>query len=484
MPSQLHATGELQERRPRVLLLCSPCMGHLIPFMELARRLVSEHGLAATLLFAAATSPPSEQYLALAASVPDGVDLVALPPPPPPQESFAHVRERVVHAVAASVPRVREMARSLAAVAPLAALVVDMVGAPARDVAAELGVPCYMFFTSPWMLLSLLLHLPELDATTAGEYRDATEPINLPGCVPITAHELPPSMLVDRSSIMYTSLLSMAKELTNVDGILVNTTRELEPAIGATMNNGLGRMPVHPVGPLIWTRPVGMDMDHNKCLKWLDEQPPRSVVYVSFGSGGTLTWQQTTELALGLELSQCRFIWAVKRPNESATSGAFFGNQQGEDTTALDFLPKGFIERTKGLGMLTSTWAPQTAILEHASVGCFITHCGWNSILESIMNGVPMVAWPLYAEQDMNAAMLEDQVRVAARVKVGANRFVRKEEVATAIQRVMKGDEAARMRKRVSELREKSVHALSKNGCSTRALSQTASVWKCIANGK
>jgi hydroquinone glucosyltransferase len=189
-------------------------MGHLIPFAELARRLVSDHGLAATLLFASATSPPSGQYLAVAAAVPDAVDLVALPAPPPDAlPASAPERARVELAVASNLPRVRElMARALAAGgdAPLAALVVDMVGVPARGVAEEMGVPFYMFFTSPWMTLSLLLHLPGIDAARAGEeHRDATEPIRLPGCVPIHAHELPASMLADRSSAMYAGFLSI-----------------------------------------------------------------------------------------------------------------------------------------------------------------------------------------------------------------------------------------------------------------------------------
>ncbi|KAL6864879.1 hypothetical protein ACP4OV_016030 [Aristida adscensionis] len=479
--------GAVQERapaaaaaaaRPRVILLCSPCMGHLIPFTELARRLVAGHGLAATILFAAATAPPSAQYLAAAAAVPDGVDLVALPAPPPDAlPASAPVRDRAAHAVASAVPRVRDVA---AEAAPLAALVVDMVGTPARRVAEELGVPFYMFFTSPWMTLSLLLHLPELDAARAGEHRDAVEPIRLPGCVPIGAHELPSSMLANRSSDRYAGFLSMAKDVRLVDGYLVNTFSELEPAVSHGVA-GLG-LPVHPVGPLVWTRPVTTDQDH-KCLRWLDQQPVGSVVYVSFGSGGTLTWQQTAELALGLELSQCRFIWAVKKPDQSSANGTFFGTQNGEDTS-LDFLPEGFLERTRGVGLVTLSWAPQTAILRHASIGCFFTHCGWNSVLESVMNGVPIVAWPLYAEQNMNAAMLEEQVGVAARVKVNAQSFIRKEEVANAIQRVMKGKESERMRKRASELREKSVQALSSHGCSTQALAEVASLWIRHISGK
>ncbi|CAL4903456.1 unnamed protein product [Urochloa decumbens] len=454
--------GILQERKPavacttarrRVLLLCSPCMGHLIPFVELARRLVSDHGLAATLLFASATSQPSEQYLAVAAAaVRDGIDLAA------------------------------------DGGAPLAALVVNMIGVAARGVAAELGVPLYLFFTSPWMALLLLLRLPdpEIDASAerggdggGGEHRDAAEPIRLPGCVPIHAHELPASMLADRSSDMYAGFLAMAKAIQRVDGILVNTSGEIEPAVGGGMDGLEELPPVHPVGPLVWTRPVvGVDREH-ECVRWLDQQPRGSVVYVSFGSGGTLTLQQTAELALGLELSQCRFVWAVKRPHQSLANGTFFGTQKGEDVL-LDFLPEGFMERTRGAGFVTQSWAPQTAILEHPSVGCFVTHCGWNSILESVVvNGVPMIAWPLYAEQHMNATMLEVQVGVAVRAKVAVDRFTSREEVATAIQRVTVGEEAdERMRKRASELKDKLVHALSKDGSSAHALAKIANVWK------
>ncbi|CAL5012830.1 unnamed protein product [Urochloa decumbens] len=480
------AMGEVQERaaRPRVLLVCSPCMGHLIPLVELSRRLVSDHGLAATLLFAAATSPPSSEYLSLVASIgAGGIDLVTLPAPPPDSlPSSASVIVRAAHAVASSVPRVRELARSLAAAGPLAALVVDMGGvvAAARGVAAELGVPCYAFFTSPWMTLSLFLRVPELDTARSGvEHRDATEPICLPGYAPIHAHELPRSMLADRSSESYAAFLSMAEGLRGVDGILVNTFRELEPAVGDHGVEGL-EVPVHPVGPLVLTRPVGLDRDH-ECLRWLDRQPRRSVVYVSFGSGGTLTWQQTTELALGLELSRQRFVWVVKRPHQDTASGSFFGTAR-EEETSMDFLPEGFIERTTGIGLVIQAWVPQSAILAHTSVGCFVTHCGWNSALESIMNAVPMVAWPLYAEQHMNASMLEVQVGVATRIKVGPDRFISKEEVASAINRVMEG-EGERMVKRASELQDKSARALSKVGCSTQALDHIAGTWKYLAGG-
>ncbi|TVU16961.1 hypothetical protein EJB05_32965, partial [Eragrostis curvula] len=464
-----------ESARPRVILLCSPSFGHLIPFVELARRLVADHGLAATVLFAGAMPTPSEEYLEAAAAVPDGVDLVALPADA--LLPSASVRDRISHAVASGVPRVVQLARSLAA----AALVIDAGFVAARGaLAAELpGVPVYVFFTSPWTVLSLLLHLPELDATITGEYRDMTDPIRLPGCVPIVAADLQTPLLADRSSVVYTRYLAGLKEYRKVDGFIVNTLPELEPAVVDGIPAGL-RVPVHAVGPLIWTRSAAADdqQGRHKCLRWLDRQPHGSVVYVSFGSGGTLTWQQTAELALGLEMSQHPFIWVVRRPDENPLGcGAFLGTQRGVDE-ALDFFPEGFIERTRGIGLVVPSWAPQTAILSHPSIGCFVTHCGWNSILEAILNGVPLVAWPLYAEQRINAAMLEGQLGVATRVRLSDGGLVCKEEVARAIECAMENGDGETLRNKIHNLKDKVLHALNSKGSSAHALAQFSNLGK------
>lgn len=146
----------------------------------------------------------------------------------------------------------------------------------------------YMFFTSLYTVLSLLLHLPELNTVITEEYRDVTELIRLPGCSPIMASDLPSLMLADWSSAVYAKFLHGAKEFRKVDGYLVNTFLELEPAVPPKGISGLN-VSVHGIGPLVWTRPVAADKDH-ECVRWLDRQPQESVGYVSLGSGGTLTW--------------------------------------------------------------------------------------------------------------------------------------------------------------------------------------------------
>ncbi|VAI42145.1 unnamed protein product [Triticum turgidum subsp. durum] len=211
-------------------------------------------------------------------------------------------------------------------------------------------------------------------------------------------------MLADRSSDTYAGFLSLAKDAARVDGILVNTFPEVEPAVGQGGTDGVKDMPVHAVGPLVWTRPVATGVnrepEHARLITWLDQQPRGSV----------------------------------------------------------------------------------TAILAHAAVGCFVTHCGWNSSLESILNGVPMVAWPLYAEQKMNAAMLEAHSGVAARLNAAGpgngDGFVCKEEIVSVIRRVMDGDEATTMRMRAGELRDRATHALAMDGSSTLALAKVTALWK------
>jgi hydroquinone glucosyltransferase len=136
---------------------------------------------------------------------------------------------------------------------------------------------------------------------------------------------------------------------------------------------------------------------------------------VSFGSGGTLSQEQIVELALGLELSNHKFLWVVRAPSNSANA-AYLSAQN--DVDPLQFLPSGFLERTKEKGLVIPSWAPQIQILSHNSVGGFLTHCGWNSILESVVHGVPLITWPLFAEQKMNAVMLSEGIEVGLRPRV------------------------------------------------------------------
>ncbi|KAL4309905.1 hypothetical protein GQ457_01G055140 [Hibiscus cannabinus] len=257
---------------------------------------------------------------------------------------------------------------------------------------------------------------------------------------------------------------------------MVNSFVDLEAgAIKALQEKQPGKPPVYPVGPLVNIDPTGK-LDGSDCLKWLDDQPHGSVLYVSFGSGGTLSYNQITELALGLEMSELRFLWVVRSPNDTVANATFFRVESQKDP--FDFLPKGFLERTKGRGLVVPSWAPQAQVLRHESTGGFLTHCGWNSVLESVVNGVPLIAWPLYAEQRMNALMLTEDIKVAVRPKPDENGLVCRDEIAEAVKVLMEGEEGKGVRNRMKDLKEAGAKVLGDNGSSTNALSEVANKWK------
>lgn len=260
---------------------------------------------------------------------------------------------------------------------------------------------------------------------------------------------------------------------------MVNSFKELECRAIITLQEG--NPPVYPVGPLVKMGKGGDRVDGSTCLEWLNGQPHGSVLYISFGSGGTLSSHQITELALGLELSGQKFLWVARSPNDKNSSAAFFNSNTQNDPSA--YLPKGFLDRSKGIGLVVPSWAPQAQILAHGSTGGFLTHCGWNSTLESVVNGVPLIAWPLYAEQTMNAVMLTEDVKVALRPKHSDNGLVERTEIATIVRSLMEGEEGEQLRNRMRDLKDASAKTLSVDGESTKILTELTQKWKNKASG-
>jgi hypothetical protein len=144
-------------------------------------------------------------------------------------------------------------------------------------------------------------------------------------------------------------------------------------------------------------------------------------VFLCFGSLGLLTKEQLREIAIGLEKSGQRFLWVVRNPPTNDLSVAIKA-QRDPDLDSL--FPDGFLERTKERGLVVKLWAPQVKILNHSSIGGFVTHCGWNSTLEAVCAGVPMVAWPLYAEQRLNRVVLVEEMKLALSMNESEDGFV------------------------------------------------------------
>ncbi|KAL7194433.1 hypothetical protein ACSBR1_034782 [Camellia fascicularis] len=190
--------------------------------------------------------------------------------------------------------------------------------------------------------------------------------------------------------------------LKSTSGTIINSCRSIEGTYIDLEVQVDKNKQIWAVGPLN-TRAEDDGKNSNsqhKCLEWLDKQEPKSVLYVSFGTTTSLTNQQIKELAIGLEQSGQKFIWVLR----DADKGDIFTG----DVKRAEVLPGGYEERLKGVGLVMRDWAPQLEILAHQSTGGFMSHCGWNSCLESITMGVPIVAWPMHSDQPKNAFLVTD----------------------------------------------------------------------------
>ncbi|BFG31909.1 hypothetical protein CerSpe_181830 [Prunus speciosa] len=463
-----------------VAIVPTPGLGHLIPLIELAKRLVVHHNFAVTFIIPNDGSSITPQKKVLEAVNLQSISSTFLPPvdlDDLPKD--AHIVARIILTMTRSLSALRDSLKVLNESTRVVALIADVLGSDAFDVATECNVAPYLFWSSNAMALSFGFYLPSLDETTSGAYQDMLEPVQLPGCVPLHGRDfLDP--VHDRNNQGYKATLSVSKKFKLAYGIMVNSFMDLEPEIFKALKEAQvsqGFPAVYPVGPMIKPSSTRKSDGEHECLSWLDSQPRGSVLFVAFGSGGTHSLEQTKELALGLEMSGQRFLWVVRSPNETTKIGTYFSsNAQQKD--ALSFLPDGFLERTKGVGLAVSSWAPQIQVLSHESTGGFLTHCGWNSALESIVNGVPLIAWPLYAEQPTNAVLLADDIKIAWRVKMNDKGIVEGKDIAKYARGLIEGDEGRLLRNKMKELKEAAKVALSQQGSSTKSLAEVAEILK------
>ncbi|KAG2715533.1 hypothetical protein I3760_03G082700 [Carya illinoinensis] len=165
------------------------------------------------------------------------------------------------------------------------------------------------------------------------------------------------------------------------------------------------------------------------CLNWLDRQPPHSVIYVAFGSFTIFDPTQFQELALGLELCNRPFLWVVRPDTTDGTSDAY---------------PKGFHDRVGTRGQMVGSVAQQK-ILSHPSVACFLSHCGWNSTIEGVSNGMPFLCWPYFADQFLNQNYICDVWKVGLGLDRDESGIIRRGEIKTKVEQLL-WDETLKVR--------------------------------------
>ncbi|XP_026440669.1 hydroquinone glucosyltransferase-like [Papaver somniferum] len=369
---------------PHIAILPCPGMGHLIPHLELAKRLCNYHGIQVTFfVYLTEASAAQSQYL-IAHPLPESLHVYHLPPRDISTfvTDFTDIQTRICIIIRESLPDVESYivnshhkehtGISNTGVSPVNVLIADFFATDSFDIADKIGIPKYIFFCPAADLLLFIIYFPILDSQVQGEFVDLKEPIKIPGCKPLQPRDLVDPVR-NRKTDAYNWFLHHASRFQLADGVLINTSQDLEPKTIKALREDpalrqLGTPRIYPVGPLIKPSSAKVMKDEDSYITArINQQPEDSVIFVSFGSGGTLSAEQTTESAWGLELSRKRFIWVVRKPVEADASAAFFsvGN---EENNPNEYLPHEYQNRINGVGLLVTTWAPQTELLGHSSV--------------------------------------------------------------------------------------------------------------------
>ncbi|XP_028783084.1 UDP-glycosyltransferase 73B4-like [Neltuma alba] len=346
------------------------------------------------------------------------------------------------------------------------------------DLAQKLGIPRLVFFPYCAFAACMIKSTGELlqDDDFKKTLKSDSDPFIVPGLphpITMTMSQLPNPAKLPKGVDEFGKVMKEAELKSH--GIVVNSFAEIDVEYTQLYEKFTGKK-LWPIGPpsLIHRsteektqRSHKSVVGEQECLSFLNSKKPNSVVYIAFGSAWSFPDNQLYEIARGIESSGHNFILVV------------FGKREDETEEEREkWMPRGFEEKMKSenKGMIIRGWAPQLLILGHPAVGGFMTHCGWNSVLESVSAGVPMITWPLYFDHFYNEKLVTQVHGCGAVVgceEYGLTAYEPKEKLVTqdmiekAVRKVMDGgEEAAKMRSRIKELSEKAKKAVEEGGSS------------------
>ncbi|XP_060209705.1 UDP-glucose flavonoid 3-O-glucosyltransferase 6-like [Lycium barbarum] len=459
-------------------LIFIPCpgIGHLVSTVEMAKLLITreKHMSITVLIIQLPNDNKLSSYIKSVSNFSSNLKFIQLPQ----DESVLQLLKGNIFSsfIPGHKPAVRdavaEILKSESDIT-LAGIVIDLFCTSMIDVANELELPTYVFYTSNAASLGLQFHMQSL----SDEFNiDITNYKNNPEAeLSISTYLNPfpakclPSIALDKEGGGSTMYLDLTRRIRETKGIMINTFVEIEPHAINSLLRDKNIPPVYPVGPVLNLNNVESDKlseSDKNIMKWLDDQSPASVVFLCFGSGGSFKKDQVKEIAYALENSGCQFLWSLRQPPEK--DARFPSDYENFE----EVLPEGFLQRTQRIGKVMG-WAPQLAILSHKAVGGFVSHCGWNSTLESIYFGVPMATWPMYAEQQGNAFQLVKDLGMAVEIKMdyrkdpkvmGQEIIVKAEKIEKAIRELMDPENEIWMK--VKNMKEKGRAATMEGGSS------------------
>lgn len=404
--------------RLHLLVIPYPLQGHVMPMMELSHKLVN-YGFKITFVntevshkrVVAALSNMGghyEDFIHLAA-IPDGME--------DGEDRNQHVK--LIKAISKMMPGhlenlVKTINESNEGSDSIVCVIADVYAGWALEVAEKMSIPKAAFWPASATNLAISVHIPKFieDGIITAEGNLVKKQMSkLCSKMPSlnTEHILWLCMGdSDLQKPLFDLMVYNNSTLKLADYHLCNSFHELEPSAFTLIPN------LKPIGPLLASSRLGQFWPEDlTCLNWLDKQPANSVLYVAFGSFTIFDKQQFEELALGLELSGQRFLWVVRSDFTKDASAVY---------------PEGFEGRVGSRGKMVG-WAPQSKVLAHPSVAGFLTHCGWNSTIEALSNGIPLLCWPYFSDQILNKEYICNVWEIGLSLTSDSNGIISREEI-------------------------------------------------------
>ncbi|XP_056684908.1 UDP-glycosyltransferase 74G1 [Spinacia oleracea] len=344
---------------------------------------------------------------------------------------------------------------------PVNAVIYDGFLPWALDVAKQFGLVGVVFFTQSCTVNSIYYHVQRglIQLPLMGH---GSTTVSVPGAPELQPWEAP-SFVHNYGSypFWFDVILGQFSNIDQVDWVLCNIFYDMEKEEFSYIIVLFG----HGFRPTVPSYYLDKRLEHDKdyglqllnpnttlCNNWLDSKPKDSVIYVSFGSAAELTEEQFKELAQGLKNSQHNFLWVVRESEQAK-------------------LPNGFIPETSGPGLVVG-WASQLEVLANEATGCFVTHCGFNSVLEALSLGVPVVGVPQWTDQGTNGKFVEDVWGIGVRVKVDDDGIVRKKELQECIKEVMEGEKSEEIKRSLSKWKKLAKEAVDEGGSSDKNIDE------------
>nr|5U6N_A Chain A, UDP-glycosyltransferase 74F2 [Arabidopsis thaliana]5U6N_B Chain B, UDP-glycosyltransferase 74F2 [Arabidopsis thaliana]5V2J_A Chain A, UDP-glycosyltransferase 74F2 [Arabidopsis thaliana]5V2J_B Chain B, UDP-glycosyltransferase 74F2 [Arabidopsis thaliana] len=433
----------MEHKRGHVLAVPYPSQGHITPFRQFCKRLHFK-GLKTTLALTTfvfnSINPDLSGPISIA-TISDGYDHGGFETADSIDDYLKDFKTSGSKTIADIIQKHQTSDN------PITCIVYDAFLPWALDVAREFGLVATPFFTQP----CAVNYVYYLSYINNGSLQLPIEELPF-----LELQDLPSFFSVSGSYPAYFEMvLQQFINFEKADFVLVNSFQELELHENELWSKACPVLTIGPTIPSIYLdqrikSDTGYDLnlfeskDDSFCINWLDTRPQGSVVYVAFGSMAQLTNVQMEELASAV--SNFSFLWVVRSSEEEK-------------------LPSGFLETVNKEKSLVLKWSPQLQVLSNKAIGCFLTHCGWNSTMEALTFGVPMVAMPQWTDQPMNAKYIQDVWKAGVRVKTEKESGIAKrEEIEFSIKEVMEGERSKEMKKNVKKWRDLAVKSLNEGG--------------------